>query len=159
MEYAVQAKLNYYNTDTKYSRVTAHTHFNGTLGLNQYLNTVPGSGLDQIEIVSGPSGVQYGSDGLGGTIHLRTVDPSSEKGSDLQYKGFLSSVDGTNTHQVSGYTISKFIGIKLVSEISAKYRAVSIVGLIAIAELALLLFAVTPAPWNGVWLFVNGRFG
>ncbi|MEL7496998.1 MAG: DUF5690 family protein [Planctomycetota bacterium] len=58
--------------------------------------------------------------------------------------------------QVTGYTLSKFIGIKVVSEMPAKYRAVSILGLIAIAELALFLFAVTPAPWNFIWLFANG---
>ena len=50
--------------------------------------------------------------------------------------------------QVGGYTLSKFIGIKVVSEMPARYRAVSILGLIGVAEVALLLFAVTPAPWN-----------
>ena len=58
--------------------------------------------------------------------------------------------------QVSGYTLSKFIGIKVVSEMPAHKRAVTILGLIGIAELALLLFAITPVPWNFVWLFVNG---
>ncbi len=58
--------------------------------------------------------------------------------------------------QVSGYTISKFIGIKVISEMPAQHRAISIIGLIGIAELALLLFAMTPTPWNFVWLFVNG---
>jgi len=58
--------------------------------------------------------------------------------------------------QVAGYTLSKFIGIKVVSEMPGRYRAISIVGLIAIAEIALFLFAVTPTPWNFVWLFVNG---
>lgn len=58
--------------------------------------------------------------------------------------------------QVAGYTLSKFIGIKVVSEMPARYRAVSILGLIGVAEIALLLFAATPAPWNFVWLFVNG---
>lgn len=58
--------------------------------------------------------------------------------------------------QVTGYTLSKFIGIKLVSEMPAKYRGVAILVLIGIAELALLLFALTPAPWNFIWLFVNG---
>lgn len=58
--------------------------------------------------------------------------------------------------QVAGYTLSKFIGIKAVSEMPARYRAVSIVVLISIAELALLLFAITPVPWNFIWLFVNG---
>ncbi len=58
--------------------------------------------------------------------------------------------------QVTGYTLSKFVGIKVVSEMPAKYRVVSILGLIAIAELALLFFALTPPPWNFLWLFVNG---
>ncbi len=58
--------------------------------------------------------------------------------------------------QVAGYTLSKFIGIKVVSETPARYRAVSILALITIAELALFLFAITPAPWNFIWLFLNG---
>lgn len=58
--------------------------------------------------------------------------------------------------QVAGYTFSKFLGIKFVSEMPAPYRAVSILVLIAIAEAALLLFAITPPPYNFIWLFVNG---
>lgn len=58
--------------------------------------------------------------------------------------------------QVAGYSLSKFIGIKLVSEMPSGRRAVSIIGMIGIAEFALLLFACTPAPWNCLWLFVNG---
>jgi MFS family permease len=58
--------------------------------------------------------------------------------------------------QVIGYTISKFLGIKVVSEIPAARRAIAIVASIAVAELALVLFAVTPAPWNIACLFLNG---
>lgn len=58
--------------------------------------------------------------------------------------------------QVGGYTLSKFIGIKVVSEMPARYRAPSILGLICFAEFALLLFAMTPVPWNFMWLFANG---
>jgi hypothetical protein len=60
------------------------------------------------------------------------------------------------TAQVSGYTVSKFLGIKFVSEMPARYRAISILVLIGIAEAALLLFAITPPPYNFVWLFFNG---
>lgn len=60
------------------------------------------------------------------------------------------------TSQVAGYTLSKFIGIKVVSEVRPAYRAFGVFVLLAIAELALLLFAITPAPWNAAWLFVNG---
>ncbi len=58
--------------------------------------------------------------------------------------------------QVSGYTLSKFIGIKVVSEMPARYRAVTILGLIAVAEAALLMFAISPPAWGFVWLFING---
>ena len=60
------------------------------------------------------------------------------------------------TSQVIGYTLSKFIGIKLVSEMKAKKRAVTILVVIGIAQLALLLFAITPKPYNIIWMFFNG---
>ncbi|MEO2036799.1 MAG: DUF5690 family protein [Planctomycetaceae bacterium] len=58
--------------------------------------------------------------------------------------------------QVAGYTLSKFLGIRIVSEMPASRRVVGILLLIGIAELALLMFALTPAPWNFLWLFING---
>jgi len=58
--------------------------------------------------------------------------------------------------QVLGYTLSKFIGIKVVAEIGPRRRAILVLVLIGCAELALLLFAVTPAPFNVLWLFANG---
>jgi MFS family permease len=60
------------------------------------------------------------------------------------------------TSQVAGYTLSKFIGIKVVSEIRPALRALGVLLLLAIAEAALLGFAVTPAPWNAAFLFING---
>lgn len=60
------------------------------------------------------------------------------------------------TSQVAGYTISKFLGIKVVPEMPPARRALSILALIGLAELALLLFALTPAPWNAAFLFLNG---
>jgi hypothetical protein len=60
------------------------------------------------------------------------------------------------TAQVLGYTVSKFLGIKVVSEVSPRRRAALLLGLVAIAELALLLFALTPPPFNFLWLFCNG---
>lgn len=58
--------------------------------------------------------------------------------------------------QVLGYMISKFIGIKVVSEITARNRAKLLLGLVCIAQLALVGFALTPAPWSAGWLFCNG---
>src|SRR5476649_2368921 len=48
--------------------------------------------------------------------------------------------------QVLGYAISKLIGVKVIAEITPNKRAVAILVLIFISWLALILFAVIPAP-------------
>ena len=58
--------------------------------------------------------------------------------------------------QILGYTVSKFAGIKIVSEMSPVRRGFAIIVLIGLAEAALGLFAITPAPWSAIWLFANG---
>jgi MFS family permease len=58
--------------------------------------------------------------------------------------------------QVIGYALSKFIGIKVISEMGRSSRAVSIIILTGIAELALVLFNIVPAPYNFILLFLNG---
>ncbi len=58
--------------------------------------------------------------------------------------------------QVIGYMLSKFIGIKVISEMPAHRRAMVLLGLIAVAEFALVLFAVVPPPYNMACLFLNG---
>lgn len=58
--------------------------------------------------------------------------------------------------QVFGYALSKRIGVKVVSEMPPGRRVISILGFITVAELALLGFALVPAPWNIVFLFLNG---
>ncbi len=58
--------------------------------------------------------------------------------------------------QVIGYTISKFIGIKVISEMKKERRPWLIIGFILLAELALLGFALVEPPYNFVFLFLNG---
>jgi hypothetical protein len=58
--------------------------------------------------------------------------------------------------QVLGYTLSKFIGIRVVAEVRPGRRVVVLLGLIGVAEVSLLLFGLTPPPYNAVWLFFNG---
>lgn len=60
------------------------------------------------------------------------------------------------TAQVIGYTLSKFVGIRIVSEMPPRLRPLAIVLLILAAEVALVLAGATPRPWNAVWLFCNG---
>lgn len=58
--------------------------------------------------------------------------------------------------QVLGYMTSKFIGIRIIAEMPPHRRAVGILILVGLAEVALLLFAVVPAPWHVLCLFLNG---
>ncbi|HEY8015652.1 MAG TPA: DUF5690 family protein [Dongiaceae bacterium] len=58
--------------------------------------------------------------------------------------------------QVAGYALSKFIGVKVISEIQPEKRAGAIIGLIGMSWVALLGFALIPAPWNVITLFLNG---
>jgi len=60
------------------------------------------------------------------------------------------------TSQVLGYTISKFWGIKVIAEMPANRRAIGILVLIVLAEVALVAFGLVPRPWNAVCLFFNG---
>lgn len=55
-----------------------------------------------------------------------------------------------------GYTVSKFIGIKVIAEMTPGRRVATLLFLIGIAQGALFAFALTPAPFNCVFLFLNG---
>lgn len=68
----------------------------------------------------------------------------------IQYKVWLVAA------QVVGYMLSKFYGIRFISSLEKHERAATIVRLILISWIALLLFAVTPAPYNIFFLLVNG---
>ncbi|HEY3951619.1 DUF5690 family protein [Phenylobacterium sp.] len=58
--------------------------------------------------------------------------------------------------QVLGYALSKVAGVKVISETPPHRRAIAILALIGAAELALVAFALAPAPWNVACLFANG---
>lgn len=58
--------------------------------------------------------------------------------------------------QVIGYALSKFIGIRLVSETPARRRATTLITLIAIAELALVVFGFVGPQGKVVAIFFNG---
>ncbi len=58
--------------------------------------------------------------------------------------------------QVLGYALSKLIGIRIIAEFGRRGRAWAIISLITVAWLALVLFALVPAPWNIACLFLNG---
>lgn len=58
--------------------------------------------------------------------------------------------------QVLGYTLSKFAGIKIISEMSPDKRPISILGFILFAHLMLFFFWIVPVPFKPIFLFLNG---
>ena len=58
--------------------------------------------------------------------------------------------------QIIGYTISKYLGIKICAEVRRHQRLIYLLSAIAVAEAALLLFAVLPGNWKILAIFLNG---
>lgn len=58
--------------------------------------------------------------------------------------------------QILGYAASKYLGVKICSEVGYAKRGRTILALIGVAELALLAFALLPGPWKFLAMFANG---
>jgi len=58
--------------------------------------------------------------------------------------------------QLFGYTISKYVGIKLISELRPEARTRTLLLLMAFAWISLLFFAIIPYPYNFPFMFMNG---
>jgi len=58
--------------------------------------------------------------------------------------------------QMLGYLLAKFYGIKYISELKRTGRGKIIIILTGISWLSWLFFAITPIPYNIVFLFLNG---
>jgi hypothetical protein len=58
--------------------------------------------------------------------------------------------------QVLGYMLSKFYGIRFIAGMDPAKRAGFIIKLILTAWISLLLFGLVPAPYNFVFMFING---
>ena len=73
---------------------------------------------------------------------------------------FLNSAVALKTaiviSQIIGYALSKYIGIKVCSEVSPTRRAITLVALIAWAELALVAYGLVPNNLKVAAIFFNG---
>ena len=72
------------------------------------------------------------------------------------WAGALGLKTALVTSPIIGSMISKYLGVKLCSELDRNCRGRWLVSLIVIAELALLLFAVVPARYKMAAIFLNG---
>ncbi|MCA9151142.1 MAG: hypothetical protein KDA92_17645 [Planctomycetales bacterium] len=80
----------------------------------------------------------------------------------VSYEGYMFGTGDVTlktalaTSQILGYALSKVIGIRFCSEITRARRFAAIVGLVTLAELALLLFAILPPNLKIIAMFLNG---
>lgn len=58
--------------------------------------------------------------------------------------------------QTIGYTLSKFYGIRFIAELPAQNRSKAILKCIVLAWIMLLFFAIVPAPYNLIFMMLNG---
>ncbi len=58
--------------------------------------------------------------------------------------------------QLAGYLLSKFVGIKVISELPAERRSLGILATISVAWLGLLGFALAPPGLKVLFMFING---
>jgi Family of unknown function (DUF5690) len=58
--------------------------------------------------------------------------------------------------QLIGYTISKYFGIKIISELTPSKRTITLIVLMAVSWISLLFFGLVPAPYNLPFIFLNG---
>jgi hypothetical protein len=58
--------------------------------------------------------------------------------------------------QILGYTVAKYLGIKLNSEAARSRRLPAIIAFVALAEIALVVFGAAPPEWKVVAIFFNG---
>ena len=58
--------------------------------------------------------------------------------------------------QLIGYALSKWLGVKLCSEVKPNQRMISLIGLVVFSELMLVCFGVLPCPLKMVSIFFNG---
>ncbi len=58
--------------------------------------------------------------------------------------------------QIIGYAMSKYIGIKVCSEVTPARRAIMLVGLVGMAQAALVLYGILPNNWKVGAIFLNG---
>jgi hypothetical protein len=71
-------------------------------------------------------------------------------GTDLELKTALV------ISQIIGYTISKYLGIKVCSEVRPERRARTLIALILFAQGSLILTGLLPGEWKFIALFLNG---
>ncbi len=90
-------------------------------GPNQYLATVDALMLQNIEVLKGSGSVQYGSDAIGGTICLYTIEPEfSNGGTKLGFEAYSKIV--SSSMEKTGNISAKIADRNIAANIGFTYR-------------------------------------
>lgn len=87
----------------------------------QNIITVDNNMLDRIEVLFGPSSTAYGSDALGGVVHMRTKNPILATDKNFLHKGNAMFRYGTVNNELTGHVDLNFGTKKFASLTSATF--------------------------------------
>lgn len=89
-------------------------------GPNQYFNTIDPLSIERIEVMLGSGSVQYGSDAIGGTIQVLTINPEfSEK---ARASGSLTSRFTTQNMEQTGRSVLGYSNSRIAFRGGLSYR-------------------------------------
>ncbi len=71
-------------------------------GPNQYLNTIDPLSIGSVEVLRGSGSVQYGSDAIGGAIHIHSKEPVFRNGQKTRVSGNLYGKYWSSNMEMSG---------------------------------------------------------
>ncbi|TAE49660.1 MAG: TonB-dependent receptor, partial [Bacteroidetes bacterium] len=90
-------------------------------GPNQYLNTIDPLTLQRAEVIRSSGSVQYGSDALGGVVHLITRSPEfAEKGFQVKPGAYLKYLSGNMERTVRGEIAVSSPSVAMLAGVSYK---------------------------------------
>jgi len=90
-------------------------------GPNQYLNTIDAFAVDKIEVAKGTGSVQYGTDAMGGVIHVFTKEPLLSKDRSSLH-GNVFGKYMTGDMEKSGRTELEYSSSKFAALVGGTYR-------------------------------------
>lgn len=88
----------------------------------QNIITVDPEIINELEIIYGPASVMYGSDAMGGVIHMKTIQPLLSGNQLKNLHGQLTSRIGTAAQEYAGHLDLNFGNQKIAAVLSAGFK-------------------------------------
>lgn len=88
----------------------------------QNIITVDPEVINELEIIYGPASVMYGSDAMGGVIHMKTIQPLLSGNQAQNLHGQLTTRFGTAAQEYAGHLDVNFGNQKIAAVLSAGFK-------------------------------------